>query len=98
MWLLGDTKIFTLPVSIKDPKVRSLIDLYSTQCFDTIIPQLQTAKKVDKISVFFNTGGLIDDELRSIKLKTNTGTVVTCLDIKEKQRPHYIIYHIPQPP
>ena len=76
--------IYAGSVSIEDGRFRSLIDLYSSECFSQVIPQLQTAQRTDKISEFFRLGGIVDQSLREIVLTTNRGEKVTCLDLKEK--------------
>ncbi|PIP94757.1 MAG: hypothetical protein COV37_19965 [Bdellovibrio sp. CG11_big_fil_rev_8_21_14_0_20_39_38] len=72
-------------VSIEEPALRSLIDLYSVQCFDKVIPQIENAKKMDKISEFFRPShGTVDQALKGIVITTSKGTKVTCYDLKEK--------------
>ncbi|PIP92596.1 MAG: hypothetical protein COW78_19605, partial [Bdellovibrio sp. CG22_combo_CG10-13_8_21_14_all_39_27] len=71
-------------VSIEDQSLRSLIDLYSSECFDKVIPQLEVAKKTDKISEFFRPYGVVDEALKGIKIPTQSGDEITCYDLKEK--------------
>lgn len=71
-------------VSIEDQNLRSLIDLYTSECFDKVIPQLEVAKKTDKISEFFRHYGVVDDSLKGIKIPTQNGDEITCYDLKEK--------------
>jgi len=71
-------------VSIDDQSLRSLIDLYSGECFDKVIPQLEMAKSSDKISEFFRPYGVIDESLKGIKIPTTSGEEITCYDLKEK--------------
>jgi hypothetical protein len=71
-------------VSIEDPKLRSMIDLYSGECFDKVIPQLEMANREDKISEFFKPYGVVDNVLKEIKLPMQNGNEITCYDLKEK--------------
>ena len=71
-------------ISIEDPKLRSMIDLYSGECFDKVIPQLEMANKEDKISEFFKTYGVVDKSLQEIKLPMQDGSEINCYDLKEK--------------
>ena len=71
-------------VSIEDADLRSLIDLYSAQCFDKVIPQFEMAKSRDKISEFFRPYGIVDQSLKGIIFKTNQGKEISCYDLKEK--------------
>jgi len=73
-------------VSIDDPKLRSLIDFYSTECFDKVIPLIESGEAQDKISEFFRPNGVVDRELEKISIKTKNGVLLTCLDLKEKVR------------
>lgn len=72
-------------VSIEDPQLRSLIDLYSTQCFDKVIPQIEAGKRMDKVSEFFRPShGTVDQALKGINLTTSKGSKLSCYDLKEK--------------
>lgn len=71
-------------LTIEDPKLRSMIDLYSGECFDKTIPLLEMANKQDKISEFFKTHGVVDNALKEIKLPIQDGSEITCYDLKER--------------
>ena len=71
-------------VTINDPELRSLIDLYAAQCFDQVIPQLARESKRDTISKFFLPFASMDTILKEISLTTENGKKVTCYEIKEK--------------
>ncbi len=76
--------LYSGSVSIKGPKLRSLVSLYASQCFDNVIPQIEQAKREDLISEFFRPHGVIDNSLRSINLQTEDGETITCLDLKNE--------------
>jgi hypothetical protein len=71
-------------VSIDDQKIRSMIDLYSGECFDKVIPLIEMANREDKISEFFRPYGAVDNALKEITLPTQNGDEITCYDLKEK--------------
>lgn len=71
-------------LTIEDQKLRSMIDLYSNECFDKTIPLLEMANREDKISEFFKPYGAVDNALKEIKLPMQDGSEITCYDLKEK--------------
>lgn len=71
--------------TITDQSTRSLVDLYTAECFDKVIPLISSHNYKDKISNFFgSTNSNVNRHLEDIKLTTHDGTQVTCLDLKEK--------------
>lgn len=71
-------------LTIEDQKLRSMVDLYSAECFAKVIPQMEMANQQDKISEFFKPYGVVDNALKEIKLPIQNGDEISCYDLKEK--------------
>lgn len=76
--------LYTGTLTIEDPDLRGLIDLYTERCFNEVIPMIGNAKKSDKLSEFFRDNGVVDQELRAIPVETEGGDTITCLDLKDR--------------
>ena len=72
--------------SIDDMELRNKVDVYTDSCFDKVLPFIALASRKDKIDEFFNHNGVIDKELKEIKITKNDGEKITCLQLKEQVR------------
>lgn len=71
--------------TIEDPKLRDLVGFYTEECFDRMIPLIQSKSK-DGLSNLYRINPIIDGELSKINLGKKNGTSYTCLDVKNEVR------------
>ncbi|MBI2603760.1 MAG: hypothetical protein HYW48_11975 [Deltaproteobacteria bacterium] len=72
--------------TIDDPGLTDMIDVYTNNCFDKVLPILGQAKNTDRIDEFFKESGVVDQELKLIPIVTEDGGKITCLDLKKDTR------------
>ena len=78
--------------TIDDPDLRDLIDVYTVNCFDKVLPLMGEAQRVGKIDEFFQVHGLIDQQLKLIPIFTEEGSKSNCYELKKEARSNLLSY------
>ena len=76
--------LYSGSITIEDPDLRAMIDLYSNRCFNDVIPLIGKPRGGDKLSEFFRNYSDVDRELRAIPIEKEDGEIITCLELKDK--------------
>lgn len=80
--------LYSGSMTIDDVELKDKISVYTSSCFDKVLPLLGMARKKGKIDEFFKKNGVVDQELRSIPIQLEDGQEISCLDLKNEVREH----------
>lgn len=78
--------------TIEDTDLRDEISFYTDECFDKVLPLIESRFNDTKFSALFNRFGQVDSELSQIPLSLPSGRPQSCLELKLDVRAKLLDY------
>ena len=72
--------------TVDDPKLNQMINFYTNECFDRLLPHVKQAATEKRLDALFAKGGAADNLLGDIVIETHDKKPYTCLDLKNQVR------------
>ena len=83
--------------TIEDADLKRSIRFYTDECFDRLLPLIDTLKKENKLDGFFASNAGVDQKLSRLTIETPDRTPYTCLDLKNDVRSRLKDYALSKP-